>query len=52
MVTGASGAPPYNELERRSSRVKVRAMDLNVAALDDLIAMKRTTGRHKDAAHA
>ena len=50
MMTTASGAPPYNELKARSAKVNIRASEIDVAALDDLIAMKLTTGRNKDVA--
>ena len=49
MMTTASGAPPYDGLKARSIKVKVREFEIDVASLDDLIAMKRTTGRSKDA---
>ena len=49
MMTAASGAPPYGQLKARSIKDGVREFEINVASLDDLIAMKRTTDRNKDA---
>ncbi|MHB8510397.1 MAG: hypothetical protein ACYDGR_17420 [Candidatus Dormibacteria bacterium] len=50
MMTTASGAPPYAELKSRSQVVNIRAFKTRVADIDDLIAMKRTTGRNRDVA--
>lgn len=46
-----SGAPSYTELERGA--VMLRRFDrvIAVASIADLIAMKRSTGREKDATH-
>lgn len=46
-----SGAPSYEELERQA--VMLRRFDrvVAVASIEHLIAMKRTTGREKDAVH-
>lgn len=45
------GAPPYEELKARSVEVHEYGSVVRVAAIDDLIAMKRAAGREKDAAH-
>jgi hypothetical protein len=42
------GFPPYAHLRRDADRVDVGGFAVLVAALDDLIAMKRAAGRDKD----
>lgn len=42
------GSPPYAQLRRRATVVDLGEAELRVAAVDDLIAMKETTGRAKD----
>lgn len=42
------GAAPYDDLRRRALLVEVGGVTLAIAGLDDLIAMKRTTGRPLD----
>ena len=44
----ATGAPSYDELARRALTVPLFGASIKVASLDDLIAMKRSTGRAKD----
>ena len=46
-----SGAPPYAELEERALVLRRFDLDIAVASIEDLIAMKRSTGREKDATH-
>ena len=46
-----SGAPSYAELQQNALVLKHFSIEIAVASLDDLMAMKRTTGREKDAAH-
>ena len=46
-----SGAPAYADLARRALVLRRFDRDIAVASIDDLIAMKRSTGREKDAAH-
>ena len=46
-----SGAPAYADLEKRALVLQRFGVDIAVASIQDLIAMKRTTGREKDAAH-
>lgn len=46
-----SGAPPYEDLEGRAVALERFGVKISVASVEDLIAMKRATGREKDAAH-
>ena len=46
-----SGAPVYAELEKRAVLLERYGVQVAVASVEDLIAMKRSTGREKDAAH-
>jgi hypothetical protein len=43
-----AGAPTYAELKRRSSTERIGDVDIRVASIDHLIAMKETAGRPKD----
>jgi len=45
------GAPAYVDLERGAIVLRRFDRDIAVASIEDLIAMKRSTGREKDAAH-
>jgi hypothetical protein len=42
------GAPPYDLLRERAVRVDLDGIEVRVASLDDLIAMKKAAGRPKD----
>jgi hypothetical protein len=46
----AEGALSYAQVRRDALRVRVGTYTVSVASLNDLIAMKRATGRPKDAA--
>ena len=46
-----SGTPRYLELEERAVTLERFGIEISVASVGDLIAMKRSTGREKDAAH-
>lgn len=46
-----SGAPSYAELESGAVVLRRFDRDIAVASIEHLIAMKRSTGREKDAAH-
>ncbi|HVV89310.1 MAG TPA: hypothetical protein VHB53_02335 [Solirubrobacterales bacterium] len=48
VLNGAPGAPPYEDLRRRSIEVEVRGTPVRIASLDDVIAMKRATARPRD----
>lgn len=48
IVNGAPGAPPYEDLRSRAVEVEVRGIRIPLASVDDLIAMKRATGRPRD----
>jgi predicted nucleotidyltransferase len=43
-----AGAPAYEELKRRSSVELIEGLEIRVASLDHLIAMKQVAGRTKD----
>ena len=48
-VVGASaGAAPYAELRERSITARVAGVEVRIVGLDDLIAMKRASGRPLD----
>jgi predicted nucleotidyltransferase len=42
------GAPPYQRLRRNAARFDLGGFTVNVASIDDLVAMKTTAGRPKD----
>jgi predicted nucleotidyltransferase len=44
----APGAPTYDELRRRALEIRLGDMQIAVAGLDDLISMKRASGRPVD----
>ena len=48
LLRDPSGAPPYDELRRRATRVELDGMAVLVASLDDLADMKRAADRPKD----
>lgn len=48
VLDGAPGAPPYGNLRERAIEVEVRGTVIKIASLDDLIAMKRASGRPQD----
>jgi hypothetical protein len=50
VLAAPTGAPPYNEVRVRAERYDVGGFHILVAAIDDLIAMKRGSGRPKDVA--
>jgi hypothetical protein len=48
-VVGApAGAAPYAELARRAMATQIGSVEVRIAGLDDLIAMKRAAGRPLD----
>lgn len=46
-----SGAPAYGDLQSRAVVLRRFDRDISVASIEDLVAMKRATGREKDADH-
>lgn len=46
-----AGAPAYEDLKRRAKVLQRFDREISVVSIEDLIAMKRSTGREKDAAH-
>ncbi len=51
LLFAPAGSPAYRELKQRAVEVAPFRMPFKVASIEDLIAMKRATGREKDAAH-
>jgi hypothetical protein len=43
-----AGGPPYAELKRRASVERIEGVEIRVASIDHLIAMKEAAGRTKD----
>jgi predicted nucleotidyltransferase len=48
ILTEPAGAPGYDVLRKRAIEVPVAGVVVRVAALEDLLAMKRASGRPKD----
>jgi predicted nucleotidyltransferase len=48
LLVGPAGAPAYQLLRARAERITLDGVGLLIASLDDLEAMKRTSGRSKD----
>jgi predicted nucleotidyltransferase len=50
LLADPPGAPPYENMRARADRVDFDGIVIAVAALDDLLAMKRAAGRPQDLA--
>ena len=48
IVGAPAGAAPYPQLKRRAITSNVGGVEVQIAGLDDLIAMKRAAGRPLD----
>jgi hypothetical protein len=48
VVGAAAGAAPYDELRARSILTQIGGTETRIVGLDDLIAMKRASGRPLD----
>jgi predicted nucleotidyltransferase len=48
LLVAPAGAPSYEELRTRATRITLDGVAILVASLDDLEAMKRAAGRPKD----
>jgi hypothetical protein len=48
VLNDAPGAPPYDDLRSRALVVKLGSLSVAVAGRDDLISMKRASGRRVD----
>ncbi|HEX7291980.1 MAG TPA: nucleotidyl transferase AbiEii/AbiGii toxin family protein [Conexibacter sp.] len=48
VLNRARGAPPYRDLAARAVRLPIVGVEVLVAGVDDLIAMKLASGRPKD----
>ncbi|MBA3430382.1 MAG: hypothetical protein H0U16_02730 [Actinobacteria bacterium] len=51
LLSTPAGAPPYDDLRARALRVTRFGVSILVADVEDVVGMKRATGREKDAAH-
>jgi predicted nucleotidyltransferase len=50
LLARPAGAPSYDVLRKRATRVDLGDFNILISSLDDLIAMKRAAGRTKDLA--
>jgi predicted nucleotidyltransferase len=50
LLADPPGAPPYETMRARADRVELDGIIVAIAALDDLLAMKRAAGRPQDLA--
>lgn len=48
VLAAPDGSPPYESLRERAIRADLDGIEVQVASLDDLIAMKKAAGRPKD----
>ncbi|MFL5839350.1 MAG: DUF6036 family nucleotidyltransferase [Thermoleophilaceae bacterium] len=48
LLSAPPGAPPYEDLRARAERIEIDGRTVAVAAIDDLVAMKRAAGRPRD----
>lgn len=48
LVAAPDGSPPYEQLRERALRADLHEIEIRVASLADLIAMKKAAGRPKD----
>lgn len=48
LMNRALGSPPYDDLAARALRIRLGELEVAVAGLNDLIAMKHATGREQD----
>jgi Nucleotidyl transferase AbiEii toxin, Type IV TA system len=48
LVAEPDGAPPYEQLRERSARERIGGVEVQIASVEDLIAMKKAAGRPKD----
>lgn len=48
LLADPPGAPPYDELRARATRIELAGVRIQIASIDDLVAMKRAVGRPRD----
>lgn len=51
LLSDAEGIPPFEELEAQALTISIFGLEVKVASIDHMIAMKRFVGRPKDLAH-
>lgn len=50
VMTRPTGSPPYDRLRESAARLEISGLRVLVASIEDLISMKRASGRPKDLA--
>src|SRR5215216_3856234 len=50
LLVSPAGSPPYEALRRGADAIEIDGVEVRVASIDDLIAMKRAGGRPQDLA--
>ena len=48
LLAAPPGAPSWHELRKRALRIELEGRTVRVAAIDDLVSMKRAAGRPRD----
>jgi len=48
LLVDPAGCPRYDDLKRNADRIDIEGLQVLVASIDDLIAMKRAAGRPQD----
>ena len=48
LLVNPPGAPPYVQLRDRADRIELDGVEVRIASIDDLIAMKQAAGRPQD----
>jgi len=50
LLVSPDGSPPYEALRRRADAIEIDGVEVRVASIDDLVAMKQAGGRPQDLA--
>lgn len=48
LLVNPAGSPPYPQMRRQANLIDVEGTEVAVASIDDMLAMKRATGRAQD----